>query len=61
MSDRRNPFICTPATPWQAGMPTPVVHTQAQEIACRDGYPGGDIATMRCANCGHEWTMELPQ
>jgi hypothetical protein len=57
----RRGFICTPARPWRKGGPTPVVHPQAEEISQRDGYPGGDIVTMRCPVCGHEWTMELPQ
>lgn len=26
-----------------------------------DGWPCGDIARMRCDNCGVEWNEELPQ
>jgi hypothetical protein len=58
---RRGPFVCTPATPWRKGLPTPVVHPGAETVRQRDGYPGGDIVTMRCAACGHEWEMEMAQ
>jgi hypothetical protein len=54
-------FVCTELNPWHKGGPTPAVHPAAYEIADRDGYPGGDIVTMRCDICGHEWDMELPQ
>ena len=26
-----------------------------------DGYPGGDIVTMHCDNCGIKFKVELPQ
>ncbi len=26
-----------------------------------DGYPGGDIITVKCLNCGKTWRVELPQ
>ena len=60
---KRNPipFVCSPSHPWRKGLSTPVVHPHAHEIADRDGYPGGDIVTMRCDVCGHQWEMELPQ
>lgn len=55
-------MICTKENPWAPGMPTPVQHAGAHEIGeQRDGYPGGDIVTMKCPNCGHEWREELPQ
>lgn len=54
-------FHCTKDTPWHPGERTPVKHEGCYEIAERDGYPGGDIVTMRCPNCGHEWEAELPQ
>lgn len=58
---RRREFICSPSHPWRPGLPTPVVHPGAAEVRSRDSYPGGDVVTMRCAACGHEWEMELPQ
>ncbi len=54
-------FICTPSHPWPKGGPTPVVHPAGREISNRDGYPGGDIVTMQCTVCGHEWEQELSQ
>lgn len=56
------PFICTAETPWPKGGPTPVQHVDAHEVGEQEnGYPGGDIITMRCPNCGHQWRTELPQ
>lgn len=26
-----------------------------------DGYPGGDIITVKCLDCGKTWRVELPQ
>ena len=62
-SDRNaGPFICTPEAPWHEGLPTPVRHPSVHEVGNQeDGYPGGDIVTMRCDVCGHTWKMELPQ
>lgn len=58
----RQPFICTPDTPWSVGLRTPVRHQSAREVGDqRDGYPSGDLVTMRCDVCGHEWERELPQ
>lgn len=60
MSDGR--FQCTKATPWDKEIKGPVTHHGAAEVGeQRDGYPGGDIVTMRCEFCGHEWETELPQ
>ena len=56
------PFICTVETPWAPGMRTPVLHAAAHEVGDqRDGWPGGDLVTMRCPTCGHEGEKELPQ
>lgn len=56
------PFICTEETPWSPGMRTPVLHASAHEVGDqRDGWPSGDLVTMRCPICGHEWEKELPQ
>lgn len=55
-------YTCTKEAPWREGMPTPVEHVGAREVGDqRDGYPGGDIVTYRCPNCGTRWTAELPQ
>ncbi len=26
-----------------------------------DGYPGGNIVTVKCLDCGKTWKVELPQ
>lgn len=55
-------YLCTPEHPWAPGLPTPVEHPDAHEVGDqRDGWPGGDLQRMRCPNCGHRWTKELPQ
>lgn len=56
------PFQCTSDTPW-TGQVGRVEHDAAHEVSDsqEDGYPGGDIVTMRCDNCGHVWKKELPQ
>lgn len=55
-------WVCTHETPWNDGIPTPVTHVDAHEVGDQEnGWPGGDIVTMRCPNCGHEWKKELPQ
>lgn len=41
---------------------TLVVHSEVDEVGEQeDGWPGGDIVTYRCRNCGHRWRSELPQ
>jgi hypothetical protein len=63
-------FICTAETPWTAirvppppqGFATMVLHPDAKKVGDqRDGWPSGDLVTMRCPHCGHEWEKELPQ
>lgn len=57
-------FICTAERPWTPEFKPrgQVVHPDAREVGDqRDGYPGGDIVTKQCPNCGHEWDEELPQ
>ena len=55
-------FICTPENPWSPDKGRRALHTNAHEVGQQeDGWPGGDIVTMRCDDCGHEWKMELPQ
>lgn len=62
MAERTN-FICSAETPWREGMTVSgqVVHPEAIEGEQRDGWPSGDTVDMHCPNCGHRWTMELPQ
>jgi hypothetical protein len=38
-------------------------HPKAREIhdSQIDGWPGGDIVTMECPDCGKQWEVELPQ
>lgn len=62
----RDVFQCTESTPWDRTSRGPVRHHGAHEVGDqRDGYPGGypggDLVTMRCRFCGHEWETELPQ
>lgn len=55
-------YRCTKDAPWREGLPTPVEHDAAFQVGDqRDGYPGGDIVTRECRNCGTRWTQELPQ
>lgn len=58
-------FQCTPDNPWPgkpSGERVMVVHSDVHEVGEQeDGYPGGDIVTYECRNCGHRWKSELPQ
>lgn len=56
-------YVCALDHPWHYGLPTPVFHPAASEVrdSQRDGYPGGDIVTMECPVCGHQWEKELAQ
>ena len=55
-------FQCTKDTPWKPEYGTPVNHTSTHEVGeQRDGWPGGDLVTIECRNCGHRWEAELPQ
>jgi hypothetical protein len=59
---RPQTVLCSKDRPWTPAMGTPVIHEDAKEIGAQEGgYPGGDLVTMKCPNCGHEWTKELPQ
>lgn len=56
------PYLCTPDAPWKPGLGTPVRHSNVSELGEQESeYPGGDIVTMRCLNCSHEWQQELAQ
>jgi hypothetical protein len=60
----REPFHCTPETPWKEeyGAKNGVRHSRVREVGeQQDGWPGGDIVTKECQNCGTRWTEELPQ
>lgn len=59
MTDR---FKCTPETPWNPSIASPVEHIKAEEVGDQeDGWPGGDIVRYHCPVCGHSWKSELPQ
>ena len=56
------PYVCTKDRPWTPDKGTPVQHCDVREVGEQeDGYPGGDIVTYECKNCGHRWRAELPQ
>lgn len=56
------PYVCTATRPWKPEYGAPVQHNNVVEVGEQEvGYPGGDIVTKRCTNCGHEWRCELPQ
>lgn len=54
---------CTPDSPMPKGATGRWGHEGAYEVhdSQRDNWPAGDIVTMRCRDCGHEWEQELPQ
>ena len=55
-------FVCTKETPWDRTVKGPVQHNAAHEVGEQeDGWPGGDMVTYECSNCGHRWRAELPQ
>lgn len=55
-------LLCAPAHPMPKGALGFWCHTAAREVGDQEnGWPGGDIVTMRCSDCGAEWKMELPQ
>lgn len=55
---------CTKEKPWNhtSDPGDKIRHTDGKEIGeQQDGYPGGDIITLKCPHCGHIWKQELPQ
>jgi len=53
---------CTKENPMPAGAQGFWIHVDVEEVGDqKDGYPGGDIVTYRCKNCGIKWEQELPQ
>lgn len=56
------PLSAQKKTPGSRKWDFPVEHDAAHEVGEQeDGYPGGDIVTMECSNCGVRWKQELPQ
>jgi hypothetical protein len=55
-------FTCTPENPWSPEKRRRARHTNVREVGGQtNGWPGGDIVTYECKNCGHRWREELPQ
>lgn len=55
-------LVCRPGRPMPPKAIGKWVHVSAREIGDqKDGWPSGDIATMKCDDCGHTWEQELPQ
>lgn len=56
-------FLCTPDNPWSPEKHKGrVKHSDVHEVGEQeDGWPGGDIITYECSNCGKRWKEELPQ
>lgn len=55
-------YTCTAEAPWKPEYGLPVRHTKVREVGEQeDGWPGGDIVTYECQNCGKRWRSELPQ
>jgi hypothetical protein len=53
---------CSPEHPMPKGATGRWQHTNTEEVGDQqDGWPGGDIITVRCKDCGHQWTQELPR
>jgi hypothetical protein len=54
--------LCSPAHPMPRGASGLWEHTNTEEVGDQtNGYPGGDIITIRCNDCGEKWKVELPQ
>ena len=58
--DPRNPNLPPQFAPTEAKR---CKHPKASEVdgSQRDGWPGGDIVTMECPDCGAQWEAKLPQ
>lgn len=57
-------YTCTKATPMPVPQPLGALweHEETEEIGEQEnGWPGGDIITVRCKVCGWKWKEELPQ
>lgn len=64
MTPEQSRSLCTPEDPmtpdrdhgqrWE--------HRDTEEVGDQmDGWPGGDVVTVRCKACGTTWREELPQ
>lgn len=54
--------ICTAADPYDPTRHWKGRHPDAREVGEQEnGWPGGDIVTYQCPNCGITFKMELPQ
>jgi hypothetical protein len=59
---RQDRQICSPENPMPKDAPGQWEHTNTEEFGDQEsGYPAGDIIKVRCKDCGHQWTEELPQ
>lgn len=61
---KMNIIECTKEHPWDGVSRDDqrVRHHDTEEIGEQwDGWPAGDIITIRCKNCGIQWETELPQ
>lgn len=55
-------FICSEEHPRPKDAVGQWEHTRVKEVGEQEnGFPGGDIVTLKCLNCGLEWKQELPQ
>lgn len=67
MEQKRDPanglFLCSPEQPMPKGAEIiRWAHTNVVEVGEQeDGYPGGDLVTYKCKDCGQTWESELPQ
>lgn len=58
----RGNFLCSPEHPMPKDALGRWEHTNAGEVGEQEnGWPGGDIITVRCKDCGKQWREELPQ
>lgn len=57
-----NRQVCTKQNPMPKESTERWVHEDCREVGeQQDGYPGGDMITIECLNCGKRWKEELPQ
>ena len=55
-------FLCSLEHPMPENALGRWEHDDVEEAGDQEnGWPGGDIVTMRCRCCGKTWSMELPQ
>ncbi len=55
-------FLCSPEHPMPKDATGHWEHTNTVEVGEQtSGFPGGDIVTILCTDCGKKWKEELPQ